>query len=152
MLDRNYPHGLHAYLSSSDVAALSDDVLRIAVDHAHRLESLRSSVTIWQLGGAVGRVEPDGTAFGSRSSGHIVNVTGATDTIDGFDRERAWARDHGTALAPHQSGVYVNFLMDEGTDRVRRAYGATRFDRLRELKRRYDPDNVFRLNQNISPG
>ena len=95
-------------------------------------------------------VGPDETAFGSRSSGHIVNITGATDSIDGFERERAWARDYGAALAPYRTGVYVNFLMDEGADQVRHAYGA-RYDRLSALKGHYDPDNFFRLNQNISP-
>jgi FAD/FMN-containing dehydrogenase len=54
-------------------------------------------------------------------------------------------------LAPYQSGVYVNFLMDEGSDRVRQSYGPAKFERLRALKRRYDPDNVFRFNQNIPP-
>ena len=151
MLDPSYPHGLWAYLRACDVARLSDDVLDIALEHARRIESARSSVTIWQLGGAVGRVEPGATAFGSRSSGHIFNITGATDSVDGFEQERAWARDYGAALAPYQTGVYVNFLMDEGPERVRIAYGATRYERLRALKRRYDPDNFFRLNQNIKP-
>ncbi len=151
MLDPSYPHGLWAYLRACDVAGLSDDVLNVALDHAQRIESARSSVTIWQLGGAVGRVGPGETAFGSRSSGHIFNITGATDSIDGFERERAWARDYGAALAPYQTGVYVNFLMDEGDERVRQAYGAARYDRLKALKRHYDPDNFFRLNQNISP-
>ena len=151
MLDLSYPHGLWAYLRAGDVARLSDDVLDIALEHAQRIESARSSVTIWQLGGAVGRVGPGETAFGSRSSGHIFNITGATDSIDGFELERTWVRDYGAALAPYQTGVYVNFLMDEGPERVRDAYGATRYDRLEALKRHYDPDNFFRLNQNISP-
>ncbi len=151
MLDPSYPHGLWAYLRAYDVSGLSDDVLNVALDHAQRIESARSSVTIWQLGGAVGRVGPSETAFGGRSSGHSFNITGASDSITGFEQERAWARDHGAALAPYQTGVYVNFLMNEGEERVRQAYGAARYDRLKALKRRYDPDNVFRLNQNISP-
>jgi FAD/FMN-containing dehydrogenase len=56
-----------------------------------------------------------------------------------------------TALEPYHTGVYVNFLMEEGEDRVRQAYGAVKYDRLRALKRKYDPDNFFRLNQNILP-
>ena len=60
-------------------------------------------------------------------------------------------RDFWSALEPHFTSVYVNFLMDEGEDRVRQAYGEQKYDRLRTLKRKYDPDNVFRINQNIPP-
>ena len=93
----------------------------------------------------------DETAIGARDVGFTFNITAATDGPDGFDAERDWVREFWTALAPHHTGVYVNFLMDEGEERVRQAYGADRYDRLKALKRRYDPDNVFRLNQNISP-
>ncbi|HEU4979991.1 MAG TPA: BBE domain-containing protein, partial [Solirubrobacterales bacterium] len=67
------------------------------------------------------------------------------------EAERDWARGFWSALEPHHTGVYVNFLMEEGEERVRQAYGAQRYDRLAALKRRYDPENLFRLNQNISP-
>jgi len=86
------------------------------------------------------------------AAGHTFNIVGITETADGFDEERAWARDFWSALAPHHTSVYVNFLMEEGQERVRQAYGAAKYDRLRALKRRYDPDNLFRLNQNIPPG
>jgi berberine-like enzyme len=151
MLDPSYPHGLWAYLQACDVRALTDDVVEITLDHAARIESPRSTVTIWQLGGAVARVGADDTAFAGRSSGHIFNITGATDTAEGFDREKAWARDMSSALSPHHTGVYVNFLMDEGEERIRQAYGAAKYQRLRSLKRKHDPNNVFRLNQNIPP-
>ena len=72
-------------------------------------------------------------------------------TADGFDAERQWARDYWSALAPHHTGVYVNFLMEEGEERIRQAYGADKYDRLKALKRKYDPTNFFRLNQNIRP-
>jgi FAD/FMN-containing dehydrogenase len=66
------------------------------------------------------------------------------------ERDR-WARGYWSALAPFHTGVYVNFLMEEGEERVRQAYGAAKYDRLKALKRRYDPENIFRLNQNIRP-
>ena len=72
-------------------------------------------------------------------------------TADGFDEQRAWARAYWSALEPFHQSVYVNFLMEEGEDRVREAYGEQKYDRLKQLKRRYDPTNVFRLNQNIRP-
>jgi hypothetical protein len=151
MLDPSYPHGLWAYVKACDVPALTDEVTDVAIEHARRIGSPRSGVIFWQLGGAAGRVDPDGTAFGSRGSGHIVNITAATDGPEGFERERAWARRFHTALAPFRQGVYVNFLMDEGDVGVRESYGRLRLERLQRLKRLYDPENVFRLNQNISP-
>jgi len=74
-----------------------------------------------------------------------------TADSEGFEQERRWARDFWGALEPFHHGVYVNFLMEEGKERVREAYGPAKYDRLRALKREYDPDNLFRLNQNISP-
>ena len=65
--------------------------------------------------------------------------------------EREWSRSFWSALQPYHTGVYVNFLMDEGEQRIRDAYGTSKYDRLRALKRKYDPDNFFRLNQNIPP-
>ena len=93
----------------------------------------------------------DDTAFHGRTSGHIFNINATTSARDGFDAEREWSRTFWTALQPYQRGVYVNFLMDEGDQRVREAYGPAKYDRLRALKRRYDPDNVFCHNQNIPP-
>ena len=71
--------------------------------------------------------------------------------VAGFDEQRRWARSYWDALAPHHTSVYVNFLMDEGEERVRQAYGDEKYDRLKALKRKYDPTNFFRLNQNIPP-
>ena len=79
-----------------------------------------------------------------------LNLTISTEAEEGFDEERQWARDFWSALEPFHTTVYVNFLGDE-PERVREAYGAEKYDRLRTLKRKYDPDNVFHLNQNIRP-
>jgi FAD/FMN-containing dehydrogenase len=151
LLDPSYPHGLWAYVKSCDLSRLDDDVIDSSLEHAHAAESPKSGVIFWQLGGAVGRVASAETAFGSRASSHVVNITGATMSAEGFDQERAWTRAFYAALEPQQTGVYVNFLMDEGEDRVRQAYGPERYERLSAIKRRYDPDNVFRLNQNVRP-
>lgn len=91
------------------------------------------------------------TAFGGRSAGHTFNITAITETAEGFAEEREWVRSFWSALEPYHTGVYVNFLMEEGEERIRQAYGAKKYARLKSLKRRYDPDNLFRLNQNIRP-
>jgi hypothetical protein len=152
MFDPSYPHGQWYYMRACDVAELSDEVIDITVEHAMRIRSPLTAFPIWQMGGAISRVGEGETAFSGRGAGHTFNITAATAGRDGFDEEREWVRDFWSALEPHHtSGVYVNFLMNEGEDRVREAYGTEKYDRLKALKRRYDPDNLFRLNQNIPP-
>jgi hypothetical protein len=152
MFDPSYPHGQWYYMRACDVEELTDEVIDITVEHAMRIRSPLTAFPIWQMGGAISRVGEDETAFSGRGAGHTFNITAATAGRDGFDEEREWVRDFWSALEPHHtSGVYVNFLMNEGEDRVREAYGSQKYDRLKALKRRYDPDNLFRLNQNIPP-
>jgi FAD/FMN-containing dehydrogenase len=85
------------------------------------------------------------------ASGFTFNINGNSYTADGFDAEREWARDFWSALEPYHTSVYMNFLMDEGEERIKQAYGAAKYARLKALKRQYDSHNVFRLNQNIRP-
>jgi FAD binding domain/Berberine and berberine like len=150
MFDPSFPHGWWYYMRACDVDELTDDVIEIAVDHSRRIESPLTAFPIWQLGGAVTR-PPEETAFSGRGAGHSFNITGMTATPDGFDAEREWVRHFWSALEPHHTSVYVNFLMEEGEARVRQAYGAETYDRLKAIKRKYDPDNFFRRNQNIPP-
>lgn len=151
MFDRSYRHGCWYYVRSCDVAELSDEVIDIAVEYGNQLNSPMSSLALWQMGGAVARVGENETAFHGRKAGFTFNINGNTETAEGFDEEREWARSYWSALAPHHTSVYINFLMDEGEHRVRDAYGPEKYDRLKALKRRYDPANLFRLNQNITP-
>ena len=151
ILDPSFPHAWWYYIRSCNLVELTDEVIDILVDHGLRIASPVTVFSIYHLGGAVARVREDETAFGARDAGHTVNVIGITVTGEGFEQEREWARGLWTALQPHHQNVYVNFLMEEGEDRIREAYGATKYDRLKALKRRYDPDNFFRLNQNIQP-
>jgi FAD binding domain-containing protein/berberine-like enzyme len=151
MFDPSFPHGQWYYFRACDVAEMSDEVIDITVDHSLRIESPLTTYPIWQLGGAMSRVGEDETAFTGRTAGFTYNINATTATAEGFEAEREWARSFWSALEPFHTNVYVNFLMDEGEERVREAYGAQKYDRLKALKRRYDPDNFFRLNQNIPP-
>ena len=150
-LDPGFPHGWWYYIRSCNLAELNDEVVDTMVDHGRQIASPVSVCSIYHLGGAVSRVGEDDAAFTGRDAGHTVNVIGITRTDDGFDPEREWARGLWSALEPHHQNVYVNFLMEEGEGRIRQAYGAEKYDRLKALKRKYDPDNFFRLNQNIRP-
>jgi FAD/FMN-containing dehydrogenase len=150
-LDPSFPHGWSYYIRSCNLAELNDEVIDTFADHGRRIASPVSVFSVFHLGGAVTRVGEEESAFTGRDAGHVVNVIGITTSSEGFDAERAWARGLWSALEPHHQNVNVNFLMEEGEDRVRAAYGAEKHDRLKALKRKWDPANVFRLNQNIRP-
>jgi hypothetical protein len=126
-------------------------VVDVVAEHGRRITSPVSSIALWQMGGAVARVGDDETAFDGRQAGFTFNINGNTQTADGFEEQRQWARDYWTALQPWHQSVYVNFLMEEGEERVKHAYGAAKYERLKQLKRKYDPTNLFHLNQNIRP-
>jgi hypothetical protein len=154
MFDPFVPHGWHRYWRAVELPPLTDEAIDTLVEHAAAFTSPRSYCIVFQLGGALGRVGAEDTAYGQRDAAHNVNIN-AVWTEDDPEPERhiAWARDFFDALLPHAGGrVYVNFLGDEGRDRVRAAYGERNYERLARLKRVYDPSNLFRLNQNIQPG
>lgn len=151
MLDPAFRRGCWYYVRSCDVAELNDEVIGIVAEHGQRLVSPFSGVALWQMGGAVARVGEAETAFHGRHAGFTFNIGGNTETAESFEAERQWARDYWSALEPYHTSLYVNFMMEEGEERVRQAYGPEKYNRLKSLKRKYDPTNFFRLNQNIRP-
>ncbi|TMB95465.1 MAG: FAD-binding oxidoreductase, partial [Chloroflexi bacterium] len=151
MFDPSFPSGWWYYFRSCNLSALSDNVIDIIADNAMRMTSSLTAFPIFQLGGAVARVGDADTAFHGRGDGFTININATTETAEGFAEEREWSRNFWTALKPYHTNVYVNFLMEEGEDRVRQAYGPRKYERLKALKQKYDPDNFFRLNQNIPP-
>lgn len=150
-VDGTSPAGKHYYWRSADLGGLTDAVLATILEHASRITSSLSSVPVYHLGGAAGRVAPDDTAYGPRDAVHNINMFGAWEP-DSDEREHhvAWVREFSDAMAAHAVGQYVNFLNDEGAAVVRAAYGR-RWQRLVGLKRRVDPENLFRYNFNIDP-
>jgi hypothetical protein len=151
MLDPGFVPGRWYYFKSCDVAELNDEIIDITVERSLEIDSPFTAYPIWQGGGAIGRVGDDETAFNGRTAGFTYNVGACTETGEGFEKEREWVRSFWSALERWHEGVYVNFLGDEGAERVRQSYGAAKYDRLQALKQKYDPDNFFRINQNISP-
>jgi FAD/FMN-containing dehydrogenase len=153
MFDPFVPHGWHRYWKSVELPPLTDAAIDTLVEHASALTSPKSYCIVFQLGGALGRVGAGETAFSQRDATHNVNINAVwTEDDAAGERHVAWARDFFSAMQPHAGErVYLNFLGDEGADRVRQAYGRRQYERLAELKRRYDPTNFFRLNQNIEP-
>jgi FAD/FMN-containing dehydrogenase len=144
--------GHRNYWKSHNLAELSDPVIDAVLAAVERLPSPHAEVLIAHLGGAISRVENDRTAYAHRDAEFVVNIHGHwTDPADD-EAGLAWTRELFDAIAPHATGgTYVNFLSDEGPERVQDAYPPAIWSRLVEVKRRYDPDNLFRLNQNIPP-
>jgi FAD/FMN-containing dehydrogenase len=109
------------------------------------------AVQLRMLGGAMTRIPAEATAFAHRHSRIMANVASFYDGPADRERRQAWVDGAAAALQQGDDGAYVNFLGDEGPERVRRAYPGSTWDRLVTVKRRYDPDNLFRLNQNVPP-
>jgi FAD/FMN-containing dehydrogenase len=152
-LDSTVVHGWNYYWKSTHLPALRDDLIDVIAEHAFAGSSPRSYVAMFHLKGAVSRVAEGGTAFGNRQAWHAITLDGVWRPGEDFgDRDTAWARQFFTALGRFREGVYVNFLGgDEAPERVREAYGDSVYDRLVDVKTKYDPDNVFHHNQNICP-
>ena len=113
--------------------------------------AMMAATQIRVLGGAMARVPAGATAFAHRRSRIMVNVAAIYTRPEEYDEHAAWVDALSGALLQADSGAYVGFLADEGEDRIRAAYPGPTWERLREVKRTYDPDNVFRLNQNLPP-
>jgi hypothetical protein len=151
MLDGGAPHGLHYYWRSHRLRELSSGVIDEVLAGLESITSPLSQIGLWAVGGAASRVDPSATAVGAREEGFEVNVVGAwTPSDDSPSRHIGWVRGCWDALQPWSTGVYANFLSDEGSLGVKAAYGA-RLARLTALKDRFDPTNFFRMNGNIPP-
>ena len=145
------PPGMRNYWKADFLDSLSDEAIDGLIDAANSTSSPLSQVHLHHLGGAMARVSPDATAFTHRDAAFVFNLVGTWPDSGEDDLHTSWARSSFDALRPASAGAaYVNFLGDDGAQRVAAAYGDN-YQRLAELKRRYDPDNVFRLNQNITP-
>ncbi|HEX5578531.1 MAG TPA: FAD-binding oxidoreductase [Candidatus Limnocylindria bacterium] len=155
-LDASVQHGWHYYWKGTSLHRLSDDAITVIADQVYAAGSPRSYAAIFHMGGAVGRVPRDATAFSGRDVGHNMSIDGvwlADEAEEHAEPERRWVRRFAEALEPHRAGsVYVNFLdADDGSRRVREAYGEATYPRLARIKASYDPANVFHHNKNIGP-
>jgi FAD/FMN-containing dehydrogenase len=121
------------------------------VERIQASDAMMAATQIRVLGGAMSRVSTEATAYAHRGSRVMVNVAAMYQQPEERPKHAAWVDALSADLLQDDAGAYVGFLADEGEDRVRAAYPGPTWDRLREVKRRYDPDNVFRLNQNIPP-
>jgi FAD/FMN-containing dehydrogenase len=148
-----FPHGARNYWKSSFLRELSDDAIATLIARLLAAPSLDTCfLVVEHLGGAINRVGPEETAFPHRDSEYnmVIVATGFAAADDAA--HIAWVRDTWAAMLPFgRDAVYLNYLGDEGVDRIKHAYGAATYARLAHIKTTYDPHNLFRVNQNIKP-
>jgi FAD/FMN-containing dehydrogenase len=143
--------GARNYWKSHNFTELSDGMLNATIEFAGKLPSPQCEIFIGQLGGAANQLPTDATAYGPRDAKFVANVHGRWDEAAQDEAGIAWSRAFFNAAAPYASGgAYVNFMTAEESDRVAAAYGSN-YARLVKIKRQYDPENIFHLNQNIKP-
>ena len=131
---------------------LDDKAIETLVRYHQDATSPASEIHVHHFGGAVARVDDDETAYGDRQAPYVLNIIAMSHEEGGLDSHVDWAqRLYGEIEPSLTGGAYINFLSAEGKERVQAAYGAEKFARLRALKDRYDPTNLFHLNQNVPP-
>jgi FAD/FMN-containing dehydrogenase/trans-aconitate methyltransferase len=149
--DDLFAHGLRTYIKAGFADDLPDGLIDALLDRAAALTSPIAPGELLALGGAIARVDPQATAFPFRQARWLINIPATWRDATDDEREIAWARATHAAVRPFLTeGTYVNFMGDDEEAGVAGAYGRT-IERLQQVKARYDPDNVFRLNQNITP-
>jgi hypothetical protein len=152
MFDPIYAPGLQHYWKADYIPRLTDEMIPIHVEHGPNVPSLQSTMHLYPQSGAIQRVGQDETAYSYRDVEYIHNIVAVDADPGNMPRDMAWMQAYWDALHPLTSGgAYVNFMMaDESQERVRATY-RDNYDRLTRVKREYDPDNLFHLNQNIRP-
>ncbi len=153
-LDAGQPTGMFYYWKSEYVTEIAADAIETLVAFAANMTSPHARLALFQLGGATQRYDEQAMAVSHRNAEYVVAINTGWANPQDTEQQVRWTRDLWTAIRPFSSGgVYVNFLSaDDGEDRVRAAYGAGKFERLAQLKRKYDPRNLFQVNKNIKPG
>jgi FAD/FMN-containing dehydrogenase len=151
MFDPLYPPGLQQYWKADFVNELSDEAIRLHVKHGSQVPTMLSTMHFWPVNGAAHRVGKHHTAWSYRDASWAEVIIGVDPDPANRDRIVDWARKYWEDLHPLSAGgAYVNFMMEEGEERIKAAY-RDNYERLAAIKSKYDPANFFRVNQNIKP-
>jgi FAD/FMN-containing dehydrogenase len=147
--DGLFPKGIRQYWKGNYVRELSDDAIAVHVEHGPKAPTMSSTMHLYPIDGAPHRVPQDSTAFGHRDANWAMVILAAGDDPAADRSNIQWVRDYSDAIAPYsQAGGYVNFMSEDDDNRAQANYGSN-YGRLVEIKRKYDPDNIFHVNQNI---
>lgn len=151
-LDPAWENGFHNQWMGHYLPELTDGAAQTLVEYVAKVTSPFTDVKLAMLGGAMARVGEDATAFGHRDAKYAFVIQTRWNNASESAQHLAWTQEFFDAMKAHSTGsVYVNFLADEGEQRVADAYNAAAFQRLRKIKAKYDPNNLLRMNQNIRP-
>ncbi|HMD39608.1 MAG TPA: FAD-binding oxidoreductase [Candidatus Acidoferrum sp.] len=151
MFDRLYPPGMQWYWKADFVRTLPDEAIEQHVKHAEKMPTVQSAMHLYPINGAASRVKKDETAWWHRDAVWAEVIVGVDPDAAKREEISTWAKEYWSSLHPYSlGGAYVNFMMEEGEDRIRATYGKN-YNRLVKIKKRYDPANLFRVNQNIKP-
>lgn len=143
--------GSRNYWKSHNFSELGEGAIDTVIEYAGKLPSPQCEIFVATLGGQTSRVAPDAMAYSSRDAQYVMNVHARWDSVDEDEACIAWAREFFATSQPFASGgAYINFLTQDETERIEFAYGPS-YKRLVEIKTKYDPTNLFRMNQNIRP-
>jgi hypothetical protein len=150
MFDGLYPPGHQWYWKADFVKDLSDEAIALHVKHGSELPTMQSTMHMYPIDGVASKVRPDATPWGYRDARFAEVIVGVDPDPGNKDTLVKWARDYWNAVHPHNlPGAYVNFMMaDEGDDRIKATYGKN-YKKIAAIKKKYDKNNLFRVNQNI---
>jgi hypothetical protein len=151
MFDALYPKGLQWYWKADFVSDLSDEAIKLNIRYAEKLPTPHSTMHLYPVNGAVHSRKNSDTAFAYRDANWAQVIVGVDPDPGKRDIITSWAREYWEALHSYSAGgAYINFMMDEGADRIRASYRGN-YERLTKIKAKYDPQNLFSTNQNILP-
>ena len=149
--DALLPAGLQHYWKANYAVEITDEAVDVHLEYGPLVPTMQSTVHLYPINGACHRVESDATAFGHREASFAPVIAGMWENPADNEANTAWVREYAAALAPHsEKGGYINFMAADDQGRATANYG-TNYDRLVEVKTRYDPGNLFHMNQNIVP-
>ncbi|CAN5630745.1 FAD-binding oxidoreductase [soil metagenome] len=151
LFDPLYPPGLLWYWKADYVKDISAEAIKKHIEFARKMPTRYCTMHMYNINGAASRIGSSETAWNYRDANYAMVIVGIADNINEKEESTNWAKNYWSDLHPYSmGGAYVNFMMEEGQDRIKASYGDN-YERLVEIKTKYDPDNLFRVNQNIKP-
>lgn len=151
LFDGLYPPGLLWYWKADYVKDITPEAIKTHLEYARQLPTPFSTMHMYNVNGAAAKVGKDATAWNYRDANYAMVIVGIADNVNDKEKVTKWARDYWSALHPYSmGGAYVNMMMEEGDDRIKASYG-NNYKKLAQVKAKYDPQNLFRVNQNIKP-
>lgn len=151
LFDALYPKGLQWYWKADFVKELTETSIRLNINYGHKLPSTHSTMHLYPINGACHQVKKNETAFRYRDANWAQVIVGVDPEPANREKISQWAKEYWEAMHPHSAGgAYINFMMEEGQDRIKASYGEN-YEKLSKIKAKYDPENFFRVNQNVTP-